>query len=179
MFKDNLKFLREKQNISKQKMAELLGVPYATYNSYENRGSEPAYSILKKAANVLAVSIDTLLADELPNTSSQNMLSMKELPPADTKCFTPYYAFSKETDNKIWLMLWKCLEINELENCHEHALNRAKETYRAMLMGSIMHCISPLRDEIIDEYFNEKNGTNFGNDPHFKFTDTPPNENKD
>lgn len=60
-FRDNLKFFREKLNLSAKELADCINVPYTTYLNYENKGSEPKYDVLCKIASALHVSIDELL----------------------------------------------------------------------------------------------------------------------
>lgn len=61
IFKDKLRYYREKRGYSSDELANLLGIPYTTFKGYENAGREPKYNILIKIADVLNVSTDDLL----------------------------------------------------------------------------------------------------------------------
>lgn len=60
-FKNKLRYYRELRGYSSIGLAKLLNVPYSTYKGYENLGREPKYDILCKLADILNVSIDSLL----------------------------------------------------------------------------------------------------------------------
>ena len=61
-FQDNLRYYREKAGYSQAKdFAAAIGVKYSTYIGYENQGREPKYDTLRRIAEALNVSIDTLL----------------------------------------------------------------------------------------------------------------------
>lgn len=61
-FQEKLRYYREKAGYkSAKEFASLLGVPYTTYISYENKNREPRYNTLKKISRLLGVSIDVLL----------------------------------------------------------------------------------------------------------------------
>lgn len=62
-FHKNLRFYREKNNISAKDFAEMIGIPYATYKGYENLGREPKFNILIKISNLLHISTDELLGN--------------------------------------------------------------------------------------------------------------------
>ncbi len=65
-FSDNLKKYRVIAGYSTAKeFAEVLCVPYPTYVSYESNGREPKYDLLCKIADLLNVSIDTLLGHKI------------------------------------------------------------------------------------------------------------------
>lgn len=61
-FQDNLRHYREKAGYAQAKdFAAAIGVKYSTYIGYENQGREPKYDTLRRIAEALNVSIDTLL----------------------------------------------------------------------------------------------------------------------
>ena len=62
-FRENLIRYRKLKYPSAKKFAEVLGIPYNTYLSYENpaKPTEPKYEMLVKIASLLNVSIDNLL----------------------------------------------------------------------------------------------------------------------
>lgn len=61
-FQDNLRHYREKAGYAQAKdFAAAIGVKYSTYMAYENLGREPKYDTLRRIAEALNVSIDTLL----------------------------------------------------------------------------------------------------------------------
>lgn len=61
-FQDNLRHYREKAGYSQAKdFAAAIGVKYSTYIGYESQGKEPKYDTLRRIAEALNVSIDTLL----------------------------------------------------------------------------------------------------------------------
>lgn len=62
-FQDNLRHYREKAGYSQAKdFAAAIGVKYSTYIGYESQGKEPKYDTLRRIAEALNVSIDTLLS---------------------------------------------------------------------------------------------------------------------
>lgn len=61
-FQENLRHYREKAGYAQAKdFAAAIGVKYSTYIGYENQGREPKYDTLRRIAEALNVSIDTLL----------------------------------------------------------------------------------------------------------------------
>ena len=58
----NLRRLREARNASQQQMAELSGLPRATWASLESGAANPTLIVLSKAANALQVSIEELIS---------------------------------------------------------------------------------------------------------------------
>ncbi len=66
MLHSNLKYLREKKNLSQERIAELLAVSRATYSNYEKQqSSEPSASKLLKLATFYKVDVDALLKQNL------------------------------------------------------------------------------------------------------------------
>ncbi|WP_251393100.1 helix-turn-helix domain-containing protein [Mediterraneibacter agrestimuris] len=68
-FKENLKEARIKSGLSQKEVSENIGVAKSTYSLYESGNREPNVNTIKKIADVLNVSADTLLGiDEDPTT---------------------------------------------------------------------------------------------------------------
>lgn len=63
-FNENLKIARENCNMSQKEVAEKIGVAKSTYSLYESGSREPNVQTIKKIADVLSVSADTLLGLE-------------------------------------------------------------------------------------------------------------------
>lgn len=57
----NLKLLRQKRNISQQKLADLLQLSQQSIYKYENGLAEPDFEILKNMADFFDTSIDYLI----------------------------------------------------------------------------------------------------------------------
>lgn len=75
-FQEQLRYYREKAGYkSAKEFASLLGVPYTTYISYENKNREPRYKTLKRISRILGVSIDVLLE----NTSTDSDRAIQDL----------------------------------------------------------------------------------------------------
>ncbi|MBT9857222.1 helix-turn-helix domain-containing protein [Blautia faecis] len=66
-FNDNLKEARLRSGLSQKEVAENIGVAKSTYSLYESGNREPNVHTIKKIADCLNVSADTLLGlnDEL------------------------------------------------------------------------------------------------------------------
>ncbi|MDQ0158854.1 helix-turn-helix domain-containing protein [Alkalibacillus salilacus] len=60
-FSHRLKKLREKENMSREILANKLGVSYSTIAKYESGVREPDFSTLEKLSSVLDVTVDYLL----------------------------------------------------------------------------------------------------------------------
>ena len=68
-FNENLKKARIKSGLSQKEVSENIGVAKSTYSLYESGNREPNVNTIKKIADVLNVSADTLLGiDEEPTT---------------------------------------------------------------------------------------------------------------
>ncbi len=57
----NLKFLRTKNNISQQQLADIIGVTQQSINKYENHKVEPDIQTLIKLAEYFNTSVDYLI----------------------------------------------------------------------------------------------------------------------
>lgn len=60
-FGERLKELRQNRHLKGQEVAKILGIATSTYVSYENRNSQPAFTVLCDIANLFGVSLDYLL----------------------------------------------------------------------------------------------------------------------
>ena len=60
-FNDNLKEARLRSGLSQKEVAENIGVAKSTYSLYESGNREPNVNTIKKIADCLNVSADTLL----------------------------------------------------------------------------------------------------------------------
>lgn len=61
MFTDKMKDLRQSRGLNKRQMAEMLELPYTTYNNYETGAREANSDILKKISKCFNVSVDYLI----------------------------------------------------------------------------------------------------------------------
>ena len=61
MFHERLKYLREKENISREHLAKSPDITYSALSKYETGKREPDFEILQKIANFFNVSTDYLL----------------------------------------------------------------------------------------------------------------------
>ena len=60
-FNENLKFAREKNNMTQKEIADIIGVAKSTYSLYESGNREPNVQTIKKISDALNVSADELL----------------------------------------------------------------------------------------------------------------------
>lgn len=61
MFTEKMKDLRLSRGLNKRQMAEILELPYTTYNNYETGTREPNSDILKRISKLFNVSVDYLI----------------------------------------------------------------------------------------------------------------------
>jgi len=59
----NLKYLREKNGISQEKLGILLETTQQAIDKYENQGTEPDYSTLIRIAKIFETSVDFLIGN--------------------------------------------------------------------------------------------------------------------
>jgi transcriptional regulator with XRE-family HTH domain len=64
-FGKNLRYLREKNNLTQDDMKPLLGIRNTRCSNYENNVSEPAINVLIKISKYFGVSLDALLLEDL------------------------------------------------------------------------------------------------------------------
>src|SRR5580658_6757829 len=60
---DNVKALREARGLSQQQIAQIAGIPRATWTHLESGGANPTLAVLVKVAAALQVRLDELLAE--------------------------------------------------------------------------------------------------------------------
>jgi len=65
MIGDNINYLRKKNKISQQQLADEMGVPRTTMGDYEREKSEPNIAMLIKIAKYFDVKVDQLIKDNL------------------------------------------------------------------------------------------------------------------
>lgn len=66
-FSKNLKFLREKKGVSKNKLGEMVGVNQTTIGRWESEEISPSIDNLEKVAKVLNIALPDLLIKDLSN----------------------------------------------------------------------------------------------------------------
>lgn len=68
-FSSNLKFLRNKLNLTQADVAKNLNISQGTYANYESGNREPDYNLLLKISSFFNTSLDSLLIHDLKNQS--------------------------------------------------------------------------------------------------------------
>lgn len=71
MFYIKLKYLREKENLTREQLAGALDITYSTLSKYETNKRQPDFETLKKIASFFSVSTDYLLDMPFENTTSK------------------------------------------------------------------------------------------------------------
>lgn len=61
MFHERLKYLREKENISREHLAKALDITYSALSKYETGNRQPDFQTLQKFADFFGVTTDYLL----------------------------------------------------------------------------------------------------------------------
>jgi len=61
---NSIKFLRKEKKLSRDDLANKLGISYSTIAKYESGTREPDFETLEKISNIFEVSIDYLLGQE-------------------------------------------------------------------------------------------------------------------
>lgn len=69
MFHIKLKYLRERDNLSREVVAKALNIAYPTLSNYENGDRQPDFTTLKNIATYYNVSVDYLL--DVPYNSDE------------------------------------------------------------------------------------------------------------
>lgn len=75
---DNLRFLRDKQNLSQQKIADTLLITRSRYVKYEDGTSEPPIEILLRMSKYFSISIDLLVSVDLRKYPLEEMLNLPD-----------------------------------------------------------------------------------------------------
>lgn len=80
MFHERLKKLREQENISREHLANSLGITYSALSKYETGKREPDFKLLQKISNYFSVTTDYLLGntDEPAQLSQQAKIEKDE-----------------------------------------------------------------------------------------------------
>lgn len=117
MFHDRLKKLREQENISREHLANSLGITYSALSKYETGKREPDFKLLQKIASYFNVTTDYLLG----NTNKSEQLSQQEKDEAEFQAFAnnptleKWYKElpkSKEEDLEKLRKMWEILKDN-------------------------------------------------------------------
>ena len=66
---NNIKQLRQKNNLTQDQVAEKIGVSYQAVSKWENNANTPDIALLPQIANLFGVSIDALFSDDLTSCS--------------------------------------------------------------------------------------------------------------
>lgn len=77
MFAENLRFLRKREKLTQQEMADKLGVSRSTIAMYENGSREPDFETLEAIADLFNVNMSTLLgeSEKAPIVSDESEVS--------------------------------------------------------------------------------------------------------
>ena len=70
--KNQIKFYRNKRNLTQEQMANMLSVSRQTYINYEFGEAEPSFETLIKISSILKTSIDDLLGNEIYPSDRDN-----------------------------------------------------------------------------------------------------------
>jgi transcriptional regulator with XRE-family HTH domain len=77
-FKDRLKQIRKKKNLSQSKLADLIGVHVTNISRYERGENKPTSAVLTKLGDTLGVSSDYLMSGSIDDFADSS-ISDKEL----------------------------------------------------------------------------------------------------
>lgn len=99
-FNDNLKEARIKAGLTQKTVSENIGVAKSTYSLYESGGREPSVNTIKKIADILNVSADTLLGIENDATTIAAHLNTGDLTDIEREDVQNYIEFIKTKRNK-------------------------------------------------------------------------------
>jgi transcriptional regulator with XRE-family HTH domain len=75
---DNLRFLRDKQNLSQQKISDTLLITRSRYVKYEDGTSEPPIEILLRISKYFSISIDLLVSVDIRKYPLEEMLNLPD-----------------------------------------------------------------------------------------------------
>jgi transcriptional regulator with XRE-family HTH domain len=99
-FGDNLKRIRTDKNISQQELADIIGVHYTHVSRYERNLAQPSIEVVKKIAEALDVSIDTLIYGQQDEKAKNNLKDADLL-----NLFTKVQLLDKQDLNAVKSML--------------------------------------------------------------------------
>jgi len=88
VLKDRLQQLRKEKDISRNELADKIGVHVNIVGRYERGEAKPSLDIVIKLAQTLGVSIDYLVgvkADEVDNNVLEQVLTIQRLPEEEQK----------------------------------------------------------------------------------------------
>lgn len=110
-FANNLKFLRESNNITQEQLADFLQVSRPTIAGYETKSRQPDFERLTKISQFFHVSIDYLL-----NGSEYTLCAQVEQPLpehiVDSEVLKLYHSLSSESKQDAWKYL-KLLKLRD------------------------------------------------------------------
>ena len=69
-FAERLRYYREKAGYSQKEIAEIVNIPFQTYNNYETKGAQPKIEILIKLAHALHVDVNALVGYQQNETAA-------------------------------------------------------------------------------------------------------------
>ena len=72
---NNLKKYRGMKHLTQEQIAELAGISYPFYANLERGGKGVSIYTLRRLADILEISVDTLLSEDLPDEERRNLLS--------------------------------------------------------------------------------------------------------
>jgi transcriptional regulator with XRE-family HTH domain len=78
IFADNLRFLREKKDLSQQKLADKLIITRIRLAKYEQGVSEPPFDVLKRITAFFNISIDVMISVDLKTIPADSLLKMED-----------------------------------------------------------------------------------------------------
>ncbi|MGN4127674.1 helix-turn-helix domain-containing protein [Lysinibacillus sphaericus] len=79
MFHERLKKLRENENITREHLANSLGITYSALSKYETGKREPDFELLQKIANYFNVTTDYLLCvSDNPNPTDYKLAGISD-----------------------------------------------------------------------------------------------------
>lgn len=99
-FNENLKEARIKSGLSQKEVSENIGVAKSTYSLYESGNREPNVNTIKKIADVLSVSADTLLGIEDEPTTLAAHFDGDEYTEEQLNRIKEFAKFIKQEDKK-------------------------------------------------------------------------------
>lgn len=130
-FSSNLRYLRRKNGLSQDELANKLGYKsFTTIQKWESGVSEPSVSTLKVIADIFSVSMDQMINDDLSVFSQPS--SMSALPEQDRLLFENFHRLSDSQQAKLLAYLDGLLdagsaakgEVNSLAEDAEQEVNR-------------------------------------------------------
>lgn len=78
IFSDNIRFIRNKRNLSQQGAADHLEISRVRYSKYEDGRSEPPFDVLVKISKLFSVSIDLMLTVDVRKYSLEDVIKLPD-----------------------------------------------------------------------------------------------------